>query len=213
MEEYIHLKCPYDGAVLAVKNKPGLENMLLTCPVCKQKNHFSKFQRVKIARKPQPQQDGATQYPGGNQGGNSGAGASDEKTRYAGMGSDEATKYDVGNIIIGVLRIPGTGEAYQLRPGRNVIGRKGAKSAADFQIETGEKRNMSREHLVVEVKKVPGKGFVHYISLFKEKVNKTFVGLELLEYGDRMVLNHGDEIRMPDATLKFELPDEEGTVV
>ena len=70
---------------------------------------------------------------------------------------------------------------------------------------------MSREHLVLEVKKVIGKGFVHYASLYKEKVNETMINNELLEYGDSIVLKSGDKLRLPDATIVFEIPDDEGT--
>ncbi len=70
---------------------------------------------------------------------------------------------------------------------------------------------MSREHIVIEVKKLPVKGFVHYVSLYKEKVNKTSIGNEPLLYGDCVVLNHGDIIKLPDATLRFEIPDGEET--
>ena len=115
------------------------------------------------------------------------------------------------NLTLGRVKICGTAISYQLRPGRNVIGRKGAKSGADFQIDTGENRFMSREHIVIEVKKLPSKGFVHYVSLFKEKVNKTSVGDEPLLFGDCIVLNHGDIIKLPDANLKFEIPDDEAT--
>ena len=70
---------------------------------------------------------------------------------------------------------------------------------------------MSRNHLVVEVKKVPGKGFVHCVSLYKDKVNETKVNDTQLEYGDCVVLKNGDLLRLPDATLVFEIPDDEKT--
>lgn len=105
----------------------------------------------------------------------------------------------------------GNGVSFQLKPGRNIIGRKGQNSDANFQIDTADKRSMSREHIVIEVKKLPVKGFVHYVSLYKEKVNKTSIGNEPLLYGDCVVLNHGDIIKLPDATLRFEIPDGEET--
>ena len=88
-----------------------------------------------------------------------------------------------------------------------------SKSEAGIQIYTADSRAMSREHIVIDVKNVPGKGFVHTLSLYKEKVNPTFIGSEPLVYGDRIVLTHGDVIRLPDTTLKFELPDEEATEI
>ena len=116
-------------------------------------------------------------------------------------------------LELGRLTVDGSGISYRLMPGRNVVGRKAAKSEAGIQIYTADSRAMSREHIVIDVKNVPGKGFVHTLSLYKEKVNPTFIGSEPLVYGDRIVLTHGDVIRLPDTTLKFELPDEEATEI
>lgn len=200
MDEIIQIKCPFDGAVLSVKNQPGIETKNVTCPICKHKYPFTQFRRVeKVAYGADP----ATEYPGG-----------EEHTSYAyGRGDGEKTQLGDMNFTIGKIVLAGTNISYQLKPGRNVIGRRGTKSTADFQIDTAEKRSMSREHIVIEVKKVPAKGFTHYVSLFKERVNKTFIGSEPLLYGDCIVLNHGDIIKLPDATLKFEIPDEEGTEI
>lgn len=198
MDEIIRIKCPFDGAILSVKNQPGIENKLVTCPICKQKFPFSQFKRITPA--PSYQEEGETELP-------------DMDGRARGYGAEEHTTIaqSQANFTLGRLKVVGTATSFQLRAGRNVIGRKGMKSLADFQIDTAEKRAMSREHLQIEVKKVPGKGVVHYVSLCKEKVNRTFVGNELLMYGDVLILNHGDIIRLPDATLKFEIPDEDMT--
>lgn len=193
MNEIIQIKCPFDGAVLSVKNQPGIESKNVTCPICKHKYPFTQFKRVESM----PDDDCKTKYPG-----------SEESTRYAfGGGADDDTDLGSMNLSLGRVKIADTGIVYQLKPGRNIIGRKGVRSSADFQIDTGEKRAMSREHIIIEVKKVPVKGFVHYISLFKERVNKTYIGDEPLLYGDCLVLNHGDIIRLPDASLIFEIPD------
>ena len=61
------------------------------------------------------------------------------------------------------------------------------------------------------MKKVEGKGFVHYVSLYKEKVNETLINGVRLEYGDCVVLKDGDMLRLPEATLVFEIPDGEKT--
>ena len=191
MDDIIQIKCPFDGAILSVKNQPGIESKNVTCPICKHKYPFTQFKRVDKTGNTGDDPD--TEYPGGN-------GHNDEST-------------DLGqlNFTIGRLKVSGAGTTFRLKPGRNVIGRKATKSGADFQIDTGEQRAMSREHIVVEVKKVPSKGFVHYLSLFKEKVNKTWLGNEQLLFGDVIVLNHGDIIKLPDVTLIFEIPDDEAT--
>lgn len=195
MNEIIQIKCPFDGAVLSVRHQPGLEAKNVTCPICKHKYPFTQFRRVTSDT---GNDDSPTNYPDGF-----------ERTRY---GNEEPTELCVQqDYTLGRVRIVGSGKSYQLRPGRNVIGRKGVKSNADFQIDTAEQRAMSREHILIEVKKVSGKGFVHYISLFKEKVNKTYIGNEQLFYGDCIVLKNGDIIKLPDASLKFEISDNEGT--
>ncbi len=202
MDEIIQIKCPFDGAILSVKNQPGIETKNVTCPICKNKYPFTKFKRVTSATN---QDDPDTEYPD-----------KEERTRY----DDEDTttveeeKTSLGkhaNYTLGKVTIVGSRVSYQLKPGRNIIGRKGQKSAADFQIDTADKRSMSREHIVIEVKKVPVKGFVHYVSLYKEKVNATSIDKNPLLFGDCIVLNHGDLIKLPDATLRFEIPDEEET--
>lgn len=196
MEEIIKIKCPFDGAVLSVKNQPGIETKNVTCPICHNKYPFTKFKRVTEEEFPiisRTWQD------------------SEEKTSYA-IGKEESSGRHSMNDTIGNIRVMHDGSTYQLKEGKNVIGRKASKSTADFQVETGDGRSMSREHIVIEVKDVPGKGMVHYISLFKPVVNPTFIGEEPLLYGDCVILENGDLIRMPDAELKFEIPDPEATV-
>ena len=198
MDEIIKIKCPYCGAVLSVKNQAGIESKSVTCPICKQKSPFKDFKKIAEKFK----DDGEhTQYPG-----------DDEKTSYQTSSSDPLTDYRTGlNFTLGKLKVMPSGPSFQLKPGKNIIGRRATQSTADFQIPMEGSKRLSREHLVIEIKKVQGKGFVHYASLCKQKTNKTFIGNELLEYGDCMVLNHGDVIKLPDVNVKFEIPDEEGT--
>lgn len=194
MEDIIKIKCPYCGSVLSVKNQTGIESKNVTCPICKQKSPFKDFKKVvdKV-------NDESTQYPG-----------DDEKTSY--KTSSERTDIGTGlNFTLGKLRVMPSGPSFQLKPGKNIIGRRATQSSADFQIPMETSKRLSREHLIIEVKKVPGKGFVHYASLCKQKTNKTLIGNEQLEYGDCVVLNHGDVIKLPDVNVKFEIPDEEGT--
>lgn len=199
MADTIQIKCPFCGAVLTVRPQPGMENKNVTCPVCKQKNTFRAFQQV-ITNSNEYKSE--TLYPNRKGKDIPNYPADEGKTEIGGM-----------NFTIGRISIPGTGILYQLKPGRNVIGRKASKSEADFGIDTGANRSMSREHIVIDVKKVPGKGFVHYVSLFKEKVNPTFVGNVQLQFGDTIVLNDSDTIRLPDAKVRFEIPDEEATQI
>lgn len=191
MEE-IKVKCPYCSNMLKVraKSRTGIENVQMMCPVCKQKFPFK--QCVKVA-----DSDDDTKYKDG-----------EDRTHLGETANQKSTE----NSVIGILTVQGNGkETYNLKIGRNVVGRKASASTADIQIATAENRRMSRKHVVIEVKKIAGRGMVHYISLYKERLNPTFIGNEKMEYGDVLELNDGDIIRLPDCNLKFEIPDEEGT--
>lgn len=194
--EVIKIKCPCCGAILALKPQGGIEKISITCPVCKEMSPFKAYKLI-VKKTSEP-----TDYPNGN---------SDGKTEYDKTGG--ATEIgETPNLSIGQLRVlnsPAT--KYRLKPGKNIIGRKASASTADFQISITDSKRTSREHLMIEVKKVPGKGLTHYVSLYKEKVNATHLNNERLVYGDCLILNHGDKIKLPDTTLLFEIPDEEGT--
>lgn len=200
MDEIIKIKCPFCGTVLSVKNQPGIEKKHVTCPICKNKYPFTEFKRVSPGAT-YNNEEPDTEYP-----------ETDDTIRHSGNDKTE-TQLPQMNFTLGRLKVVGTTTVFPLRTGRNVVGRKSEKSQADFKIDTAEKRAMSREHILIEVKKLPVKGFVHYVSLYKKEVNKTFIGNEPLVYGDVLILGHGDVIRLPDATLKFEIPDDEATEI
>ncbi len=227
-ENVLKIKCSFCGAVLAVKRQPGIESRVLTCPVCKSKAPFKSYKILGGAggtKSPQGCGGGydsePTRYPDsdrtvGYDDSPTQYGRGSDDTQYAGYGrggqADRKTEVNFGaNWTLGKLTVAETGQSYQLRPGRNVVGRKAQSSSADFQIAVMENKRVSREHLVIEVKKVPGKGFVHYVSLFKEQCNTTLIGRETLVYGDCLILNHGDRIQLPGVTVKFEIPNGEGT--
>lgn len=188
----IKIKCPCCGTMLAVKQQPGIENKNVTCPVCKETSPF-KFYKPMTAKKSED-----TIYPD-----------NEEHTHY------EETDLGVGmNFTLGQLKIMSSPlSPFRLNVGRNVIGRKASASSADIQLPTTESKRMSREHLIIEVKKMSGKGLVHYVSLYKQKVNDTFINHERLEFGDCIILKDGDMIKLPDMTVKFEIPDEESTII
>ena len=199
-QNVITIKCPSCGKVMQVADMPNINQKYATCVACKTRRLVGEYLRVQTA-----QQEENTQYPGsGGAKGHAAPGSEETQTNLGGQG---------GNTIIGRLTVAGTGQSFQLRPGRQVIGRQGSNPPLpDFGIAT-DNRRVSRQHIVVEVKKIPGKGYVHYASLFKERVNATYVGNTQLAFGDTVVLRHGDILRLPDTELRFELPDEEGTLL
>lgn len=179
----IKIKCPYCSAVLAVKKQPGLENKSISCPVCKETSPFRLFKTVvyKVDK---------TEYPE--------SGMTDAE--------DETEIGESKKCVIGHLRLQGqSATPFILKEGKNIVGRKASTSTADIQIPVGDSRRMSREHLVIEVKKSHNNGYVHYLSLCKQKQNETFLNNEIVEYGDCIALKNGDTLRLPDATLVFEV--------
>lgn len=117
------------------------------------------------------------------------------------------------NFSIGRLVMLPEGNHFQLKMGRNVIGRKANTSKADIQIPVNDPDNrMSREHLIVDVSQVPGKGIVHNLSLYKEQVNETRVNNNVLEYRESIPLAPNAVIQMPgNVSLRFEIVNNEKT--
>ena len=189
MEETVKIGCPNCGSVLMVKYVSGIETKSVLCPVCKQSTAFTKFRKIESLANDEP-----TQYPGG--------------TSSKPQEEAEPTQYAKKNTEIG--RIIADGRIYPLRLGKNVIGRKSGTSSATIQLTTASKR-LSREHIVIDVKNVPGVGIAHHVSLYKKVVNVTFVNNIQLEFGDVIVLNTHDIIKLPDIDVKFEIPDEDET--
>lgn len=189
--DIIKIKCPNCGAVLTVKNVPGLAAKDLTCPVCKHKDKVRAFRLL-----------------ASNQDGNDDV--DDSCTHYSSSSVSESAVADI-NQLPGQLRVISTGQVFPLKMGRNVVGRKASSSSADIQLPVGDCKRMSRSHVVINVMKETGTSITTHISLFKENVNKTFVkGNEVL-YGDELVLNDGDVIELPDLKVVYEIPDDEKT--
>ena len=190
-ESIIKIKCPHCGVTLKLNsNIPGLEQKSITCPVCKEKSPFTAYKHVREEAEP------GTQYGGS------------ERTQYGGEGP---THYGgTKNTQLGyLLTLTAAAERYPLQMGRNVVGRKAEGSSATVQVVSSNR--LSREHLVIEAKEVPGKGLVHYASLYKERCNATFVNDVRLEFGDCVILRSGDLLRLPDTVLRFEINDEPHT--
>lgn len=197
MEEIIKIKCPFCGAVLNAKNQPGIETKTVKCVKCKQINKFTNFKRL------QPVVSGApTKRPIQPEE------LTTEKTLYGPM------EHRTEESPLGIVRLLGRNITYQLKAGKNTIGRKCSSSDADFQIDTGSSRLMSRQHLQIEAVKKGAKGYVHYASLCRDNINTTAINGEPLLYKvDQIILNPGDMINLPDAELRFEIPDEEATEI
>lgn len=203
MDETIKIKCPFCGALLQTKLQPGLESKYISCPVCRNRSPFTAFTPLNVPPVPaaqlsDPRTDtglGHTVIRGGETLVNGGE---------AGLNA----------VRSGMVKVLNTGQIFQLRAGKNVIGRKASNSSADFKIDTGKApSHISREHIVISVENMPVKGTVHKLSLYKEKVNSTAVGKVPILFGDSIFLSSGDKIMLPDGyTLLFLIPDPEQTI-
>lgn len=192
------IKCPCCGAILSIKPVPGIEGKNVKCPVCNSNSPYKLYKNVDVQQRTQSEH---TEYPG----------FSKEKQSVK-----EETEFRTNtlNYTFGEIKVLNSNVAsFRLKTGKYIIGRKANSSIADFQIPTDGNNRMSKEHIVIEVKKVPQKGIVHYISLYKEKVNDTFLNNDKMSYGEIVILKNGDIIKLPDASLRFEINDEEGTEI
>ncbi len=193
MEQFIQIKCPYCGAVLKVKQQAGLEKASITCPVCKRKTPFSGFEKVNNGQSEETEVHG---YPKSNPNG--------EPTDIGGLSHGG----------IGCL-VETTGKRWSLHPGVNTVGRKLQSGAQQVDIPiqdyTGERR-MSRNHAKVEVVQLGNGAYKHILYNWQNK-NATYVGGEVLNEGDRIILQHGMSIRFANIDVKFVIEDNEATTI
>lgn len=182
--ELIKLRCPFCSATLTVKKRADIDmdKVAITCPVCKEKSPMRNFKRAV---------DRAA-----------------ESTSFPEM--DTINNLKVKGII-GTLRVLPAGQVFRLHEGRNVLGRKTSAADVDIPIDTMGGKRLSRQHLVIDVENVPGKGYMHYASLYKKEVNRTLIGSNPLEFGDKIVLNNGDVIALPDVNVIFQIEDNDRT--
>lgn len=184
--ELIKIKCPNCGAVLTIKNMPGLESKTVPCPVCKKASKYTEF---KV-----PKQNLSS--------------IDEDDTTSAGYATQLK---NIKQNCIGKLQNTGTNQHYTLTLGINTVGRKAQTSNATIQIDTDD-RCMSRIHSIIEVCKLKNGEYIHYFSNAQNK-NATFVNSQLIENGDRIILHGGEIIKMANTSIKFVLNLEEETTL
>lgn len=183
--EIRQIKCPWCSAVLSIKYQAGMEHKSLTCPVCKRSSALAEYKPY-IA----PQE---------------------EHTCYPSIRNSESSSVD--NSLVGHLFVPSSGKSYKLNVGKNIIGRNAAVTKATVKIETPANKRISREHLIISVSLIKGRGLIHALSLYKERLNHTSVNGVPLSFGDQVILKHGDIINLPDLDLVFQIPDPDLTEI
>ena len=199
------IKCPGDGLILTIKYVPGIEDKFLTCPKCGRKRKISEYINLGDIYSKNNQNDGTD-----SDNRSIDDGTDSDKTPYDDDSEVSEYKEIKYNSTIGKIVINSTGQTFQLKLGRNVIGRNSPQSTSDFKINCTTRR-MSRNHLVIDVVKESLKGMVHYVSLYKAAVNATFIGQMKLEYGDKIPLKDKAVIKLPDVEATFIIPDEDAT--
>jgi len=110
------------------------------------------------------------------------------------------------HVGIGVLTVLPTADTpqqeFQLSEGVMIVGRKAKVSTATICIKTDDK-TMSRNHLRIEVKKIPkGNGFLHYLSDNNSKNNTLYNG-KCIENGEVVVLKDNDVIVLGRTIIRF----------
>lgn len=168
MGELIIIKCPKCGKHFALTQEPLNPSVKVRCLACHQYTPYSELRPVQ-----EPAVEPAEQIE-----------------------QETIVQQPVPQLPVLRLLTP-LSEEYQLKLGRNVIGRSAATSQADIQIGTAQMKHISREHAVVDVKEEMG-SYACYFSLFKQTLNDTYVSDKKVSFGDSIRLCHGDRLILPD---------------
>ena len=187
MNDFLKIKCPGCGSILQLKKQPNLDSKSVTCPICKLKSFIGDCEKLEEKW-------------------------DDDKTLInpKQKGSSDETTIVEDNICTSAGRLVNTqtGKEYQLKQGRNAIGRQIENPLPTVTIaieETQTRRTMSREHAIIEVTRLGNGGYRHFLYNWKGK-NGTYVNGTPVADGERVVLSHGQTIKMGQVLLRFEIP-------
>ena len=169
----VNIKCPGCGVILRVTNSKNEAEKRFNCPNCG-KHIVIPFYKIKP-------EDGETQLDGQ---------PGTQATQIGGQSVDQHSCYLLCN-----------GKKYGLAIGCNSVGRRAMSSNADVQIDIDD-RFFSREHMLINVRRLPDGSIKVDISNYKNK-NVTRVNDIELEQGDAIVLHDGDRIFVGTTTLVF----------
>lgn len=181
----IKIKCSNCGAVLKVKDVPGLKDKSIRCPVCEELNPFAKYKEVKTVY------DDETDI--GNYKGTSG---SDDETDIMGYGEDTVVS---GHAC---LLDKHTNKKYELKELVNYVGRKATSTPekVNVKIETSD-MGFSRSHFCLEV--VRQAGICKYKVYIDAGKNPTFINGEKIDKDDVLFVKDKDVIKSSNVELQF----------
>ena len=189
------VKCPNCSQRLNINMVPGLANKKLTCPQCKESSPFSSFIILRKSPAPAASQRGA-QMPDD-------AGRTQLATNNVNHEDGSRTVIATSGGHVGrLVAVAGNLAPMQLKEGRNILGRENSSAALDIALPA-QYRYVSRQHLIIDVKRTIV-GYTHTVMLCKSEVNKTYINSMQLVYGDQVILNDGDIVKLPDLSLRFD---------
>lgn len=171
MPELIKVECPNCKSLLSINRMPGIEEKLLTCPICRFKSKVSVYLQGGLSK--------------------GGYGADDEPTQVNFVISDEKQP-TIGSLYIG-------DKEFALKKGQTLIGRMASTSRADMQIPT-EDLYMSRNHAYIIVRETKGH-VEHLLRPATPKnpikVNGKVLqqgDIVVLNWGDKLIFGHTEII-------------------
>jgi hypothetical protein len=107
-----------------------------------------------------------------------------------------------GGSVGRLIAVAGNLAPMQLKEGRNILGRANSSVAVDIALPS-QFKYVSRQHLIIDVRRT-AVGYIHTVMLCKSEVNKTYINSMQLVYGDQVILNDGDIVKLPDLSLRFD---------
>lgn len=195
------ITCPRCQKRLQVNNAKMVPEKIISCPSCQTKLQV-KFEKRDVPQQPvmqpiyhTPQQpaEKETQYPGmPPAGGYAGQPQMPDSLVQQPMPNRSATsqgpKYKIGHLEC-------MGRTYQLKPGRNTVGRAATTNDAMVQIFTGTDNTMSRLHAIINVVQTEN-GYGATIKHYEGATNATTIDGKTLTKYDEPFLKPGQIIRM-----------------
>ena len=184
----IEIKCPFCKQPVSIMVLTDVESMKKTCPHC-QKTITIRFNKkdVRMDSSQTRQQS---------------SGGSSDGERQAEKNSDET---ELGNVLInsGKPFLVIGNQRFQLKEGRNTVGRRSDDSTATLQIPTDD-LYMSRVNAIIEISKVTGNKWYVTVSSCNER-NLVKVNQRTLKMGERLVLQPSYVIRLGHTDVGFTL--------
>ena len=176
-----------NGRLLIKKNKKTMESKRIVCPGCHGTLEVTnpKGEPVLMIKCPNPA-----------------------------CGAKLRVRFDTGETVIAPKKtaatVPGyltwDGQSFELKEGRNSVGRSSSKHEADIELPT-EDRSVSRLHCLLDARRLNSGRVKVVISDLRtaEKISQkpTLIYDESLAPEDMLVLEDGDTIEIGDQTLRF----------